>query len=585
MLNFDSIRKMPSVLSCQWYCISAPIFKLNITYWNCCHVWKDSSLMKISIRHALMKVCSCISAEFRSPHSYTIHRSTNENLQFLFGSVEDENFHGKDEEPLVSHSEKKSMPPWGDVSVEEHQDYAASDHEQDSEIEGLGSVHELKVHFLEIKDEELLSNRVLELSRTNKIRSALELFRSMELLGLFPNVEACNSLMASLLRNRQFDDCLKLFDIMRSKKIITAHTYSMILKAVNISQGYDAACKLFTELKSDKKGGFDAIVYNTMLSILGKRNNWVESESIWMNMKANGCVGTQVTYCLLVSSFVRCEQFELAIDAYHEMRQNGLLPGDDTMQAIIAVCTKEGKWNFALGVFQEMLKRGLKPNLVTCNALINCLGKSGKLNQAFEVFDIMKSLGGLPDAYTFNALLNTLYNAGSHGDVLHLFDIIKVNHASLMNLHLYNKALLSCSKLGSWDRAVQLLWQMEASGMSVPTQSYNLAIQACEVARKPEVAIQVYEHMVHKKCYPDTFTRLYLLRTCICGSLWDNVRDILNDAPEASLYNAAIQGLCYFGKINFASELCEEMKERGLQPDGKTQALIQTKGRRNRRRR
>ena len=182
----------------------------------------------------------------------------------------------------------------------------------------------------------------------------------------------------------------------------------------------------------------------------------------------------------------------------------------------------------ALSVFQDMLKAGLKPNLIACNALINSLAKAGEVKLAFEVYDITTSLGHSPDAYTWNAILGALYNADRHDDVLQLFDSIKRDLGSQLNLHLYNTALMSCSKLGSLDRALQLLWQMEAFGLSIPTASYNLVISACEIVRKPKVALQVYEHMVHQKCNPDTFTHLSLLRACIWGSLWDEVEEILN---------------------------------------------------------
>jgi pentatricopeptide repeat protein len=99
---------------------------------------------------------------------------------------------------------------------------------------------------------------------------------------------------------------------------------------------------------------------------------------------------------------------------------------------------------------------------------------------------------------------------------------------------------MSCQKLGLWDRALQLVWQAEASGLSVSTASYNLAICACEVARKPEVALEVYEHMVHQKCPPDTFTYLSLIRSCIWASLWDEVEEIL----DVSLFLNILSFLC-----------------------------------------
>ncbi|KAF7803122.1 pentatricopeptide repeat-containing protein [Senna tora] len=470
---------------------------------------------------------------------------------------------------------QKEFPPWGEVVDEEHLQDSRPTETPSTPSERMSLVNEHEVHLLEEVDQNVLSNRILVLSRTNKMRSALEYFRSMELLGLCPDIHACNSLMSCLLRNGRFDDCSEVFNFTRRRKMASGHTYSLMLKALANSQGCDSALKFFRESESDIGKDFDAVVYNTLISICGKDHRWIEIEQIWRSMKVNGCAGTQVTYRLLVSSFVQCGEIELALDAYHEMVQNGVEVCSDTMHTIISACAKEGKWDAALSVFQKMLMEELTPNVVACNALINSLGKAGELKLAFQVYDVMRSLGHKPDAYTFNALLSALGKANRHHDALQLFEKIEGNQMFQLNVHVYNTVLVSCSKLGLWDRALQILWQMEASGLSALTVSYNLVIRACELARKPKIALQVYEHMVHQKCKPDLFTYLSLIRCCIWGDLWEELEEILNMAtPNVSLYNAAVQGMCLRGKINLANKVYTKMRESGLQPNGKTRALM-----------
>ena len=137
---------------------------------------------------------------------------------------------------------------------------------------------------------------------------------------------------------------------MKTNELITGHTCSLILKAIADTQGGDAALDMFVELEGDseQKKGFDVIVYNTAISICGRLNNWVETERLWRRIQENGYIGTQITYSLLVSIFVRSNQNELAIDAYNEMIQNGSEPQDDTMHAMISACIKEEKWDLAL---------------------------------------------------------------------------------------------------------------------------------------------------------------------------------------------------------------------------------------------
>lgn len=481
----------------------------------------------------------------------------------------------EEKEVLDENGSQNILPPWGGVA---DQELDGRDH-LNAHPKPLEAIDESKdeIYYLEERDEEVLSKRILKLSRVNKVRSALALYRSMVASGLLPNSHACNSLLSCLIRSRRLDDALRVYAFMRSSDTVTGHTYSLVLKAVADGSSREAALRLFEEAESDSKAKkhMDAVVYNTMIAMFGRVDDWVQAKRMWMSLRDNGLVGTAVTYRMLVCIFVRCGQNELALDAYHEMARNGLSPGDDAMQAVIGACAREGKWDTALDVLQSMMNDDLKPSLITCNALINTLGKAAKVELAFRVYDLLKSLGYAPDAYTWNGLLCALNRANRHSDALRLFESIRREHKSVLNLHIYNTCLMSCQRLGLWDRAMQLLWEMEGSGFPVSVTSYNLVIGACEAARKPKVAFQVYKHMVQQKqTTPDVFTLLSLIRSCIWGSLWKDLEEILNAEPNGSLYNAAIQGTCLRNERGLARKLYMRMREIGLKPDGKTRAMM-----------
>jgi pentatricopeptide repeat protein len=180
-----------------------------------------------------------------------------------------------------------------------------------------------------------------------------------------------------------------------------------------------------------------------------------------------------------------------------------------------------------------MLTGDFKPNLVACNVLINSLGRSGELKLAYQVYNTMKSFGQKPDAYTYNALMSSLNKANKHDEALKIYNRIERSQICEFNKHLYNTALMSCSELRLWDKAVEILWQMEASGLSDLTVSYNLVIRTCELARKPKIAWQVYEHMVHQKCSPNIFTYLSIIRCCTRGDLYEELLEILNVSKKS----------------------------------------------------
>ncbi|KAL8044153.1 hypothetical protein ABFX02_08G028500 [Erythranthe guttata] len=516
----------------------------------------------------------CKSVEQRKDSSVKLSRVAS--LEFDSACEEEGTPFFEENEAFSENHTQQISPPWVNLSNQDSEDRNHFNSRPKVSSKNTFDESSNEMYYLEERDEEILSNRLLNLSRSNKVRSALSLYRSMEFSDLLPNAHASNSLLSCLLRNRRIEDALEVFEFMKSKEIATGHTYTLILKAVASFQSCDAALRVFEESESDvrNKKHMDAIVYNTMIAIFAKTNKWGPPLKIWTSLKDNGLVGTAVTYRLLICVFVRCGQNELALDAYHEMVQNGLSPCDDAMQAIIGACSKEGKWDLALNVFQSMLKSEIKPSLISCNALINSLGKAAKVELAFKVYNLMSSLGYSPDAFTWNALLGALNRANRPADALLLFDGIKKEYASVLNVHVYNTCLMSCRRLGLWERAMQLMWRMEASGFRVSVTSYNLVIGACEAARKPKMALEVYGHMVREKKSPDIFTLLSLVRGCVWGSLWDEVEEILESAPNGSLYNAAIQGMCLRNKIDLARKLYTKMREIGLEPDGKTRALM-----------
>lgn len=48
----------------------------------------------------------------------------------------------------------------------------------------------------------------------------------------------------------------------------------------------------------------------------------------------------------------------------------------------------------------------------------------------------------------------------------------------------------------------------------------------------------------------------------------------LQVAPDVSVYNAVIHGMCLRGKVESAKKLYLKMRESGIKPDGKTRALM-----------
>ncbi|GLJ18733.1 hypothetical protein SUGI_0334300 [Cryptomeria japonica] len=423
------------------------------------------------------------------------------------------------------------------------------------------------------KDEARLSRMIVVHSRSNKVASALKVYKRMGESSLHPDLHAYNSLIAALLRKGSIEIALRIFESMKKMIKPSECTYSLLMKAVANSKSCEHALHLLQEMESWDDLTADIIVYNTLISACGKARKWNEVNKLWRKLKQGGCKETMVTYRLLVSTFVQCDQVELALEAYQNMVQNGWQANGDILKGLTCVCAKEGKWTLALDFFQKIVDLGLKPNIITYNTLINCLGKAGEVDLAFKIYEHMQAVGHSADVYTAQALLNGLNKTGQFARSLSFFEHMKTSNNFEMDAWIYNVALVSCHRLGLWEKSLQYIWEMEKSGIKPGSSSYNLLIATCEIAGRPKVALQVFEHMLCVDCSPNTFTYLPLIRACGNGLHLRELEQVLNRLSQtgvtasASIYNTLIQTLCSCGEIKLAQKFCAEMISKGYHPD------------------
>ncbi|KAJ8546215.1 hypothetical protein K7X08_018798 [Anisodus acutangulus] len=210
--------------------------------------------------------------------------------------------------------------------------------------------------------------------------------------------------------------------------------------------------------------------------------------------------------------------------------ENGILyleeMDEDALSKRILKLSTVNKPKSALAIYNSMNFSGLKPDLHACNSLISSLLRNGMLDNALKVFNSMKA-SELTTGHTHSLILKAVADARGCDTAINMF------------------------------------------GELISSRSLREQIDICG-SRRPKIALQVYYRMVRQKHSPDIFTLLSLMRVCIWGSLWNEAIEILKySEPDGSLYNAAIQGMCLIGNLDLCKKLYTEMRQRGLQPDGR----------------
>ncbi|CAN1235761.1 Pentatricopeptide repeat-containing protein At3g29290 [Linum perenne] len=134
-----------------------------------------------------------------------------------------------------------------------------------------------------------------------------------------------------------------------------------------------------------------------------------------------------------------------------------------------------------------MVNHGTSPSLDTCHAVMNSLGLAGKTKMAFRVMEKLETLGHEPN---WNVLLKALYRGNRHSDVIRLFEALETRDKSVTNEQSYRTVLMSCQKLGLFEKGIQLLWKMENSSIMVSSLCYNIVIGACELGKNADAGLE-----------------------------------------------------------------------------------------------
>ena len=74
------------------------------------------------------------------------------------------------------------------------------------------------------------------------------------------------------------------------------------------------------------------------------------------------------------------------MEAFHHMKQKGVVPNVITYNALISACEKGKQPEQAMEVFKAMQQQGVVPDVITYSALISACEKSKQPEQAMEVF-------------------------------------------------------------------------------------------------------------------------------------------------------------------------------------------------------
>eukprot|EP00953_Heterococcus_sp_UTEX-ZZ885_P014937 8426-Heterococcus_DN1.PRE.1 len=134
----------------------------------------------------------------------------------------------------------------------------------------------------------------------------------------------------------------------------------------------------------------------------------------------------------------------------------------------------------------------------------------------------------------------------------------------------FNSTIDACSKGGQWQKAVEVLHEMQEQGLKPDVTSYNTTMDACSGSGQWQKATAILREMICAGVKPDIISYNRVINACQKGEQWQLTLDLLAELKAAGLQPNAVTYGCVIDASHAAKEhqkveeLYLEMLQRGL---------------------
>lgn len=315
----------------------------------------------------------------------------------------------------------------------------------------------------------------------------------------------------------------------------------------------------------------------------------------------------------MISALVRRGPEEKALDLYHGMVQQGLMPSHFTFASILSAYAilmdvVAGKKCHGL-----IVKVGLDSNLFVENALLALYTKCVILDDAVRLFDKMPR----PNEVSFTAIISGLVQCGCTEKALRLFarmhrsgvcidqvavssalgacskseeesyspDEISISytfgqaihgivlkHGFESESHVGNSLIDMYGKHGNMEKADLIFKTLP----TINVVSWNVIIAGYGKNGDADKAIVMWKLMQESQFEPDEVTYISMLSACVKAGNTETARQMFEKikSPSVASYNAILSGYCQNKDHQEAIELFRDMQFSSLEPNRTTFAII-----------
>ncbi|GMH02738.1 hypothetical protein Nepgr_004577 [Nepenthes gracilis] len=323
---------------------------------------------------------------------------------------------------------------------------------------------------------DLLIQACLELNRIDTCIKIVQLLRSR---GICPNVCTCNSLIASVSKNR------------------------------GCHFGYDLYEEIFRSDDRSLNGGFSAKIlpnvqtFNCLLLSFYQTGSVDMVEQVWVEMGRMNCKPNLCSYNILMAAY--CDEGELGKTwkLWEEMKLEGLKQDVVAYNTLIGGYCKTGEIERGEELHTEMGLYGIESTCVTYQHLINGYCKIGNVHSAMLLYEDMRRKGFSPDSSTIDTLVRAFCSKAKISEALDLFRIVTRNANFVARKTTYVYLLKGLCRGGQMNEAHELQAEMVGKGLNPDSDIYCAFIDGYTNQGKPDIAELLRKEMAKTQAWPN----------------------------------------------------------------------------------
>ncbi|PIA31582.1 hypothetical protein AQUCO_04900108v1 [Aquilegia coerulea] len=295
----------------------------------------------------------------------------------------------------------------------------------------------------------------------------------------------------------------KAFICCQERNNLSVLEFNVMIKAYGIGKKYDKACELFDTM--EKHGVLpDKCSYNSLIQILSGADLPHLAKPYVRKMQEAGLI-LDCTYSVVISSFIKLGQLDMAEKQFEEMIEFGVKPDIYVYGILINAFADVGSVQKAMNYVNEMKNSGLPANPVIYSSLIKLYTKIGYLQEAEETYKLLRSSETNPEVlYSSNCMID-LYS--EHGMVAQAEDIFEeLKQRGSANEFSYAMMLCMYRRVGNVRKAIVIADRMRELELLTSKLSYNSVIELYASDGRLTETVETFWEMIKSNIQPDNST-------------------------------------------------------------------------------